>query len=97
MKEEELESTLATDRDVDVTAGKRYKCYTGRTFHGILPDFTSPVPSFSLENQKLGRSLATDKDVYVTLGERDKGYIAKPCYGVSTDFIRHARPTDITE
>ena len=39
-------------------------------FHGVLPDFTRPVQSFSLENRELGSYLATDKDVDVTVGER---------------------------
>ena len=59
-----------TDRDVDVTTGERDKCYTHRLFHGVLPNFTFPMPSFSLENQELGSVLATDRDVIVTTGER---------------------------
>ena len=70
MKDQELGSTLATDRDVDITMGERGTCSTRQLFHDVLPDFTRPAQSFNLENQELGSSLATDKNVCVTVGER---------------------------
>ena len=59
-----------TDRDIDITTDERDKCYRHRLFHGVLPNFTFPLPFFSLGNQELGSVLATDGDVDVTAGER---------------------------
>ena len=61
---------ISDDRVVFVATGERDRCYTGRLLHGVSPNFTSPVPSFSIENQELGSPLATDRDLHVTVGEK---------------------------
>ena len=50
-----------TDRDVDLRTGDGDMCYMHRLYNGVLPNFTFPLPSFSLENQELGTVLATDR------------------------------------
>ena len=75
-----------TDRDGDVTTGEKDKCYTHRLFHCVLPNFTFPMPSLSLENQELGSASATGRDVDITTGERDKCYTDRLFYSVLPNF-----------
>ena len=83
------------DRDVDVTTGERDKFYTHRLFQGVLPNFTFPMPFFSLENQELGSALATDMDVDVTAGERDKCYTHRLFHGVLHNFSFRMPPFNL--